>query len=139
MIDFIQKIVTVKREEIAPMLWATFYGFCIFVSYYMLRPVRDEISSADWGNLQILWTAVFLVMLVVVPAYSWIVSRWQRGRFIPFANRFFIANLVGFYFVLITFQSETSRLWIDRVFYVWVSVFALFVVTVFWGFVADQR
>jgi AAA family ATP:ADP antiporter len=118
------------------MLWATAYGFAIQGAYYILRAVRDEISTTNRGNLQILWTVVFLVMLVAVPAYSWVASRYQRGVFVPLANRFFILNLVLFYLAL-TFLPESARAWIDRAFYVWASVFALFVVTVFWGFMAD--
>lgn len=118
------------------LLWGTAYGFLIMFSYYILRAVRDEISSADRGNLQILWTAVFFVMLLAVPLYSWIASRWSRGVFVPLANRFFIACLVGFWLCLV-FLPEGARPWIDRVFYVWSSVFALFVVTIFWGFMAD--
>jgi AAA family ATP:ADP antiporter len=105
-------------------------------SYYILRAVRDEISSADRGNLQILWTAVFFVMLLAVPLYSWVASRLSRGVFVPLANRFFIVCLLGFWLCL-AFLPESARPWIDRVFYVWTSVFALFVVTVFWGFMAD--
>lgn len=118
------------------MLLATAYGFCILFAYYILRPVRDEISAADRGNLQVLWTAVFLVMLLAVPLYSAAVARLSRAVFVPLANRFFAANLVAF-FAALTLLPESARPWIDRVFYVWTSVFALFVVTVFWGFVAD--
>ncbi len=133
----IKKIVDYRdRNELSGMLWATAYGFFIMFSYYILRAVRDEISSADRGNLQLLWTAVFLVMLVAVPAYSWAASKFSRGVFVPLANRFFIACLVVFWLCL-AFLPETARPWIDRVFYVWTSVFALFVVTVFWGFLAD--
>ena len=56
--------------------------------------------------------------------------------FVPLANRFFIACLVAFWLCLV-FLPESARPWIDRVFYVWASVFALFVVSVFWGLVAD--
>ncbi len=124
-------------RELKGMLWAAAYGFFIMVSYYILRAVRDEIAADDRGNLQILWTAVFLVMvLVAVPAYSWVASRYSRGVFVPLANRFFIACLVAFWASLVLLPVE-ARPWIDRVFYVWTSVFALFVVTVFWGLVAD--
>ena len=134
--NFVLRVVAAHEDEAAPLLWATAYGFCILFSYYVLRAVRDEISAADRGNLQYLWTAVFLVMLVVVPLYSWLSSRWQRGVFVPLVNRFFIANLILFYAALITLP-EGARPWIDRIFYVWASVFALFVVTVFWGLVVD--
>ena len=133
----VRKFVTIESdEEFAGLMLGTAYGFLIMFSYYILRAVRDEISSADRGNLQILWTAVFLVMLVAVPLYSWVASRWSRGVFVPLANRFFIACLIGFWLAL-AFLPETARPWIDRVFYVWTSVFALFVVTIFWGFMAD--
>jgi AAA family ATP:ADP antiporter len=133
----VKKLVPVKDDEVSAMLVATAYGFCILLSYYIIRPVRDEISSADRGNLQLLWTAVFLVMVfVAVPLYSTVVSRYSRGVFIPLANRFFAANLLILYAVLYALPAN-ARPWIDRVFYVWASVFALFVVTVFWGFMAD--
>jgi AAA family ATP:ADP antiporter len=131
------KFVEVRNDqELKGLLWGTAYGFLIMLSYYILRAVRDEISAADRGNLQLLWTAVFFVMLLAVPLYSWIASRWSRGVFVPLANRFFIACLVGFWLSLV-FLPEAARPWIDRVFYVWTSVFALFVVTIFWGFMAD--
>ncbi len=130
------KLVPVRPGEAAPTLLATAYGFCILFAFYLLRPVRDEIGAADRGNLQLLWTAVFLVMLLAVPLYSLAVARLRRGAFIVLANRFFAANLIAFYAALVLLP-EAARGWIDRVFYVWLSVFALFVVTVFWGLVVD--
>lgn len=131
-----RKLVDVTDEELGALLWATAYGFFILFAYYILRAVRDEISSADRGNLQLLWTAVFLVMLGAVPLYSWLTSRFSRSVFVPLANRFFIACLLAF-FLALEILPEGARPWLDRVFYVWTSVFALFVVTVFWGFVND--
>ena len=134
--ELLQKIVPVERDEVKAVAIATAYGFCILLSYYILRAVRDEISAADRGNLQILWTVVFFVMLVAVPAYSALVARYSRAVFVPIANRFFAACLFGF-FLALQFLPVEARPWIDRVFYVWASVFALFVVTVFWGLIAD--
>lgn len=133
----IGKFVDLRDDgEMKGLLIATAYGFLIMFSYYILRAVRDEISSEDRGNLQYLWTAVFLVMLLAVPAYSWLTSRFSRGVFVPLANRFFILCLVLFWLCL-AYLPMDARPWIDRVFYVWSSVFALFVVTVFWGFMSD--
>mgnify|MGYP001819058151 FL=1 len=133
----VEKFVDIRSDdELKGMLWGTTYGFFIMTAYYNLRPVRDEISTADRGKLQILWTAVFLVMLGADPLYSWTASRFPRRIFVPLANRFFIVCLVGFWLSLV-FLPEAARPWIDRVFYVWTSVFALFVVTVFWGLMAD--
>jgi AAA family ATP:ADP antiporter len=130
------KLVPLRPGEAAPTLLATAYGFCILFAFYLLRPVRDEIGAADRGNLQLLWTAVFLVMLLAVPLYSLAVARLRRATFIVLANRFFAANLIAFYAALVLLP-ESARTWIDRAFYVWLSVFALFVVTVFWGLVVD--
>jgi AAA family ATP:ADP antiporter len=133
----INKFVDIRNDnELKGLLIATAYGFFIMFSYYILRAVRDEISSADRGNLQILWTVVFFVMLLAVPAYSWLTSKFSRGVFVPLANRFFIACLLIFWVCLVFLPVEV-RPWIDRLFYVWTSVFALFVVTVFWGFMSD--
>jgi len=130
------KVVPVRAGETAPTLLATAYGFCILFAFYLLRPVRDEIGAADRGNLQLLWSAVFVVMLLAVPLYSLAVARLRRGVFIPLVNRFFALNLFAFYAALVLLP-ESARTWIDRVFYVWLSVFALFVVAVFWGLVVD--
>jgi AAA family ATP:ADP antiporter len=132
----IDKVVPVRPGETTPMLLATCYGFCVLFAFYLLRPVRDEIGAADRGNLQLLWTAVFFVMLLAVPLYSIAVAKLRRGIFVPLANRFFALNLIAFYAALVLLP-ESARVWIDRVFYVWLSVFALFVVTVFWGLVVD--
>ena len=131
-----RELIAIRGAERSAVLLATAYGFCILFSYYILRPVRDEISAQDRGNLQLLWTAVFVVMLLAVPAYSALIARTSRRVFIPLANRFFAANLALF-FAALYLLPEGSRVWIDRAFYVWTSVFALFVVTVFWGFMVD--
>ena len=135
--NLITKFVDIRSDnELKGLLWSIAYGFLIMSSYYILRAVRDEIGAADSRNLQLLWTAVFFVMLLAVPLYSWIASKWSRGVFVPLANRFFIACLVAFWLCLMLLP-ESARPWIDRVFYIWTSVFALFVVSVFWGFMAD--
>lgn len=131
-----RRVVPVRPGETVPTLLATAYGFCILFAYYLLRPVRDEIGAAERANLQVLWTAVFIVMLLAVPLYSAAVARLPRRVFVPLTNRFFALNLIGFYLAL-TLLPETARPWIDRAFYVWTSVFALFVVAVFWGLMVD--
>ena len=68
----VRKFVEIRDDdELKDLLWATLYGFFSMFSYYILRAVRDEISSADRGNLQIIWTVVFLAMLLAVPLYPW--------------------------------------------------------------------
>jgi len=85
-------------------------------------------------NLQWLFTATFLVMLAAVPLYGALVARLPRRRFIPLVYHFFVANLAIFW-LLLTLDFE--RLIVARVFFVWISVFVLFAVSVFWSFMAD--
>lgn len=117
------------------MLWAFVYFFCLLASYYILRPLRDEMGIAGGvKNLQWMFTATFVVMLAAVPVFGALVARIPRRRFVPWVYRFFVVNILIF-FVALTFTK--SNPWVARVFFVWVSVFNLFVVTVFWSFMAD--
>jgi ATP:ADP antiporter, AAA family len=117
------------------MLWSFAYFFCLLAAYYILRPLRDEMGVAGGvRNLQWLFTATFLVMLAAVPLYGALVARIPRRRFIPLVYHFFAANLALFWLLLVL---DVERQAVARVFFVWVSVFVLFAVSVFWSFMAD--
>ena len=117
------------------MLWSFAYFFCLLAAYYILRPLRDEMGVAGGvRNLQWLFTATFLTMLAAVPVYGALVARLPRRRFIPLVYHFFVANLAVFW-LLLTLDFERQA--VARVFFVWISVFVLFAVSVFWSFMAD--
>jgi AAA family ATP:ADP antiporter len=124
-----------RPGEMRALLWSFAYFFCLLAGYYVLRPLRDEMGVAGGvRNLQWLFTATFLAMLVAVPVYGALVARLPRRRFIPIVYHFFVANLVIFWFLL---TSGIEREIVARVFFVWISVFVLFAVSVFWSFMAD--
>ncbi len=126
---------SVRPGEGKALCWSFAYFFCLLAGYYVLRPLRDEMGVAGGvRNLQWLFTATFLVMLAAVPLYGALVARLPRRRLIPVIYHFFAANLVVFW-LLLTFDIE--RLTVARVFFVWISVFNLFAVSVFWSFMAD--
>jgi AAA family ATP:ADP antiporter len=111
------------------------YFFCLLSGYYVLRPLRDEMGVASGvANLQWLFTATFVALLVASPAYAAAVARLPRVRFIPLVYRFFILNLAIFW-VLLTLAVAPAA--VARTFFVWISVFSLFAVSVFWSFMAD--
>jgi len=117
------------------MLWSFTYFFCLLAAYYILRPLRDEMGVAGGvRNLQWLFTATFVVMLAAVPVYGALVARVRRRVFIPLVYHFFVVNLAIFW-VLLTLGVERQT--VARVFFVWISVFVLFAVSVFWSFMAD--
>jgi AAA family ATP:ADP antiporter len=125
----------VRPEEVRALLWSFAYFFCLLASYYILRPLRDEMGVAGGvRNLQWLFTATFVAMLAAVPLYGALVARLPRRRFVPFVYHFFVANLAIFWMLLVL---DYERQTVARVFFVWISVFNLFAVSVFWSFMAD--
>lgn len=117
------------------LLWSFAYFFCLLAGYYVLRPLRDEMGVAGGvRNLQWLFTATFLAMLAAVPLYGALVARLPRRRFIPIVYHFFVANIAIFWLLL---MLDVERVLVSRVFFVWISVFVLFAVSVFWSFMAD--
>jgi AAA family ATP:ADP antiporter len=113
------------------------YFFCVLTAYYVMRPVREQLSAAV-GSTQLPWfyAATFFATLALAPAFGALVSRYPRRVVVPAVYAFFIACLLGF-IPLFTHQGLLSPRALGTVFFVWVSVFNLFVVSVFWSFMAD--
>jgi ATP:ADP antiporter, AAA family len=131
----LHRLVQVRREEIAAMLWSFSYFFWLLCGYYVLRPVRDEMGiQGGVGNLPWLFTETFLAMVAAVPLFGWLSSRFPRRKLLPMIYLFFAANLLLFYAAL---ESGIGPARTAQAFFIWVSVFNLFVVSVFWSFMAD--
>jgi ATP:ADP antiporter, AAA family len=122
-------------QERAAALWSFAYFFTLLAGYYVLRPLRDQMGIAGGvKNLPWLFTATFVTLIVAQPLYGALVARLPRARFIPIVYHFFVANIVLFWLLL---TLGIAPVIVARVFFVWVSVFNLFAVTVFWSFMAD--
>lgn len=132
-----KRLVRVEDHEITALFWSCAYFFFLLSSYYVLRPLRETMGVAGGdGALSGLYLGTLVGTLVANPIFSALVSRFPRRVFIPIVYRFLIVNLLVFY-ALLTFLSEEATLQVARVFFVWVSVFNMFAVSVFWGFMAD--
>ena len=128
-------MVAVRPGELQALVWSFAYFFCLLAAYYVLRPLRDEMGIAGGvRNLQWLFTATFVALLAAVPLFGAVVAKLPRRRFIPIVYHFFVVNIVIFW-VLLTFDIDRQN--VARVFFVWISVFNLFAVSVFWSFMAD--
>ena len=141
-------------RDYPPLIWSFLYFFFLLTGYYVLRPVRDAMGSSaeiqdifpTWFieaalsrgiklsdlTLQVLFTLVFIVIVLIQPFYGALVSRFPRRIFLPVVYGIFMACLIGFYFV---FDSAMPGR--GAAFFIWVAVFNLFAVTVFWSFMAD--
>jgi AAA family ATP:ADP antiporter len=133
----LQRIVDVKPDEVRALLWSCLYFFCVLSAYYIIRPVRDDMGVAGGvRNLPWLFTGTLAGMLICNPPYAALVAKLSRLRFVSITYRFFMANIVIF-FLLLRVADEAQYIWIGRFFFIWTSVFNLFVVSVFWAFMAD--
>ncbi|KGO90964.1 NTP/NDP exchange transporter [Flavobacterium subsaxonicum] len=136
-LNILQHIVDVKKNELAAVCWAFLYIFVLFIAYYVMRPIRDELGVAGGvDNLSWLFTGTLIAMVALNPLYAYATKRWPREKFIAITYRFFIANLIVF-FILLGNATPEQQVWIGRAFFIWVSVFNLFVVSVYWSVVVD--
>ena len=134
---FLKKIVAVEEHEVRPMLLAALYYFLLLAAYFVIRPIRDDMGIAGGvRNLSWLFLGTLLGMLLVHPLFTALVSRLPRRLFIPISYTFFAVNLVVFWLLFQTI-SEDAGIWTGRVFFVWTSVFNLFVVSIYWSLMAD--
>ncbi len=129
------RTVNVRPAEVAGLLAAFGYHFLLFTAYYILRPLRDSMGvTSGVENLDDLFGFTLLGMVLAVPLFGWISSRFRRAVFLPWTYVFFVAQLAGFWVLFTAFEDDRLT---ARVFFVWVSVFNLFVVSVFWSLMAD--
>ncbi|MCP9454930.1 MAG: hypothetical protein NNA18_02325 [Nitrospira sp.] len=125
----------VRPEERVPLAWAFAYFFCLLCGYSMLRPVRDEMAiEGGIKHLPWLMSVTFVTMVLATPLFGWLSARCSRYRLLVTVYVFFIANLGMFY---VAMASRWQAEWVARGFFVWLSVFNLFVVSVFWSFMDD--
>jgi len=133
----LDRMLDVRPAELGALGWSWLYIFSVLSAYYILRPIRDEMGVAGGvENLQWLFTGTLLGMILVNPPFAALVAKLPRVRFISIAYRFFIANLLIFV-LLLKMASAEQNIWIGRVFFIWTSVFNLFVVSVFWALMVD--
>jgi ATP:ADP antiporter, AAA family len=133
----LKRVIDVRPVEMRALGWSWLYIFSVLFSYYILRPIRDEMGVASGvENLQWLFTGTLIGMIAVNPPFAALVARLPRARFIAVSYRFFLVNLLLFALLLHT-ASAAQHVWIGRVFFIWTSVFNLFVVSVFWALMVD--
>jgi ATP:ADP antiporter, AAA family len=133
----LRRVMDIEPAEVAAVSWAWLYFFAILSSYYVIRPIRDEIGAAGGvEKLPWLFTGTLLGMMLANPPFAALVARLSPVQFISTTYRFFMGNMLLFLFLL-EFTSGAANVWAGRIFYIWGAVFNLFVVSVFWGFMVD--
>ena len=111
--------------------------FFVLTAYYIIRPVRDQLSGAVGSqSLPLFYLGTFVAMLALTPVFGAMVARFPRRRLLGWSYCFFIACLLAFVPAFLA-QARIGARELGVVFFIWVSVFNLFVVSLFWSFMAD--
>ena len=124
----------VESHELKATALSFLFVFVLMTAYFILRPVRDALSS-DWTDVQLswLWTSTFVFSAIAVSIYGGLISRLRFKVIVPTVYAIFAASFVGFYVAGTTLGDND---YVNRAFYVWLSVFSLFHLSVFWSFMS---
>jgi AAA family ATP:ADP antiporter len=134
---FLSKIIDVRPSEVPALAWSWLYIFSLLSSYYIMRPIRDQMGVAGGvNNLQWLFTGTLVGMLLLNLPFSYLVKTFPRQKFISISYRFFSANILVFALALYVATPEQT-IWVGRIFFIWTSIFNLFVVSIFWQMIVD--
>jgi len=133
----LNKMIDVRAGEVPALAWSWLYIFSLLSSYYIMRPIRDQMGVAGGvNNLQWLFTGTLVGMLLLNLPFSWLVKTFPREKFIAISYRFFAANILLFALALYVATPEQT-IWVGRIFFIWTSIFNLFVVSIFWQMIVD--
>jgi AAA family ATP:ADP antiporter len=133
----LRRVIDVRPEEVAVLFWCWLYIFAVLSSYYIMRPIRDEMGVAGGvNNLQWLFTGTLIGMVALNLPFAYLVKTLPRRRFIPLTYRFFALNIILFA-ALLYLADAAQTVWVGRAFFIWVSVYNLFVVSIFWQMNVD--
>jgi AAA family ATP:ADP antiporter len=133
----LQRLVTIRPDEAHAVFWCWLYIFAVLSSYYIMRPIREQMGVAGGvNNLKWLFAGTLAGMIVLNLPFSYLVKTLPRSRFIPLTYRFFAANILLFA-VALALADPAQTIWIGRIFFIWISVYNLFVISVFWQLNVD--
>jgi AAA family ATP:ADP antiporter len=133
------RVFGLEKHEYPAVAWSFVYFFCVLSAYYILRPIRETMAVGSGPDtIPYLFVGTFVVTLIATPVFGWVTSRYPRRVFLPWVYLFFISNILIFWAIFsFRLDSGLDHIWLGRSFFVWLSVFNLFVVSVFWSFMAD--
>ena len=126
----------VRPTERAALLLGFAFHFCVLASYYLVRPLRDALGLEGGADkLQWLFTATFVVMLLMVPVFGALASRLPATRFVPLIYRVIALSMLVFGLLI---ANHVAPVMVGRVFFVWISIYNLFIVSIFWSVLVDR-
>ena len=133
--NFLNTVSMIKQREVKAVIFSFLFVVVLMTAYYILRPVRDAMAS-DWTDAEVswLWTLNFFISTGIVALYGMAVSKFRFRLLVPTMYSIFAGSFVMFYLLG---SISDDRTLVDKAFYVWVSVFSLFNISVFWSFMSE--
>ena len=132
---WVRRLVSIEPVEVRAVTWSLVYFFSLLCSWYIVRALREDMAvQGGVDNLQWMFTGTFVATLAIVPLFGWISSRYSRRKFVPFA--YAAVGVVSLVFFVL-FNTELARVPLAIAFYIFASVYNLFIISVFWSFMAD--
>ena len=129
-----KRSIHVRPEERRGLILSFLMFFAVLASYFTIRPLREALGAGLHGGPGELFTIVFLVMIALVPVFGLIATRLPRRFVLPSIYAFFVSNLVVF---AVLMHTGTTPL-IASCFFVWVTVYNVFAVSLFWSLMSDN-
>jgi AAA family ATP:ADP antiporter len=125
----------IEPEEARAAILSFSFLFLLMLAYNILKPVRDALAP-QWSDVELasLWTINFFFSAIAVSIYGYAVSRGKLKKVIPGVYAFFALSFVLFY---VGASSAQNGELINKAFYVWLSLFSLFHISVFWSLMSD--
>ena len=134
----LRRFVDVDPGETRAVVLACLYFFFTFSSWFVLRPIRDEMAvAAGVRDLSWMFFGTLVVTLVANALYASLVARLPVRRFVALTYQIFALCLVAFWVAWRARSGEGAGVWTGRIFFAWTSMFSLFVASVFWSVMAD--
>jgi AAA family ATP:ADP antiporter len=125
----------IEANEARAVVLSFLFVFTVMGAYYILRAVRDSMAS-DWTDPEIstLWTIQFFLSAALVAVYGFACARIRFRLLVPAVYIFYAVTFIAF---TLGSSAVADAVLVDKTFYVWVSLFSLFHLSVFWSFMAD--
>ncbi|PWU06035.1 MAG: translocase [Terriglobia bacterium] len=130
---FLRYLADVHPGEVRNALLLTATVFLLLFAYYLLKTVREALILSEGGAYIKAYSSAgqaFLLM-VLVPVYGLVASKVVRIKLLGGLLLFFFANLVLFSALGASGARE------GVVFYIWVGIFNVFIVSQVWAFAND--
>ncbi len=132
---FMKSAFKMESNEIRTVLLSFLFVFTLMTAYYILRPIREGMAS-DWSDAErtMLFWFTFVGSVIAVSLYGFLFTRVRFSLFVPVMYSFFALSFLGFYFAM---SGENTPDVVNKSYFVWLSIFALFHLSIFWSFMAD--